>query len=162
LGAGLDTFALRNPFADLGARVFEVDYAATQAWKREWIKAAGLTEPRSLIFAPIDFERERLSEGLTRAGFRLKQPISFGPINRSSIISPLSETNCSRQRGARMRQATSEHTQPTSPAALAMSASRGPPSATPVMSALTHIGHWVAACGGDCSPVLTRRLCATC
>ena len=34
LGAGLDTFSLRNPFADLGVRVFEVDYAATQLWKK--------------------------------------------------------------------------------------------------------------------------------
>src|SRR5580698_6993520 len=66
LGAGLDTFSLRNPFADLGVRVFEVDYAATQIWKRERIKAAGLIEPQSLVFAPIDFEREHLSEGLTR------------------------------------------------------------------------------------------------
>jgi len=31
LGAGLDTFSLRNPFADAGVRVFEVDYPATQA-----------------------------------------------------------------------------------------------------------------------------------
>jgi len=77
LGAGLDTFALRNPFADLGVRVFEVDYAATQLWKRERIKAAGLIEPRSLIFAPTDFERESLSEGLTKAGFRLNQPAFF-------------------------------------------------------------------------------------
>jgi methyltransferase (TIGR00027 family) len=77
LGAGLDTFALRNPFADLGIRVFEVDYAATQSWKRERIKAAGLIEPPSLIFAPTDFERENLSEGLTRAGFRLDQPAFF-------------------------------------------------------------------------------------
>ena len=30
LGAGLDTFSLRNPFDDLGVHVFEVDYAATQ------------------------------------------------------------------------------------------------------------------------------------
>src|ERR1700681_1817659 len=70
LGAGLDTFSLRNPFADLGVRVFEVDYAATQVWKREQIKAAGLIEPQSLVFTPIDFERESLSEGLTRTGFR--------------------------------------------------------------------------------------------
>jgi methyltransferase (TIGR00027 family) len=77
LGAGLDTFSLRNPFADLGVRVFEVDYAATQSWKRERIKAAGLIEPQSLIFAPTDFERENLSEGLTRAGFRLNQPAFF-------------------------------------------------------------------------------------
>jgi methyltransferase (TIGR00027 family) len=77
LGAGLDTFSLRNPFADLGVRVFEVDYAATQSWKRERIEAAGLVEPQSLIFAPIDFERESLSEGLTRVGFRLDQPAFF-------------------------------------------------------------------------------------
>src|SRR6516225_551781 len=34
LGAGLDTFSLRNPYADLGVRAFEVDYPATQMWKR--------------------------------------------------------------------------------------------------------------------------------
>ncbi|MGY4500534.1 methyltransferase (TIGR00027 family) [Bradyrhizobium sp. GM24.11] len=77
LGAGLDTFALRNPFVDLGARVFEVDYAATQSWKRERMKAAGLIEPKSLIFAPIDFERESLSGGLTRVGFESNQPTFF-------------------------------------------------------------------------------------
>jgi methyltransferase (TIGR00027 family) len=77
LGAGLDTFSLRNPFADLGVRVFEVDYAATQSWKRERIKAAGLIAPQSLIFAPTDFERENLSEVLTRTGFRLDQPTFF-------------------------------------------------------------------------------------
>ena len=77
LGAGLDTFSLRNPFSDLGVRVFEVDYAATQSWKWERIKAAGLIEPQSLIFAPTDFEQENLSEDLTRAGFRLNQPAFF-------------------------------------------------------------------------------------
>jgi methyltransferase (TIGR00027 family) len=77
LGAGLDTFSLRNPFANLGVCVFEVDYVATQVWKRERIRAAGLIEPQSLIFAPIDFERERLSEGLTRVGFSLSQPAFF-------------------------------------------------------------------------------------
>lgn len=77
LGAGLDTFALRNPHADVGLRVFEVDYPATQAWKRERIRAAGLCEPPSLVFAPIDFERESLAEGLARAGFRADEPAFF-------------------------------------------------------------------------------------
>ena len=40
LGAGLDTFAYRNPFAEV--RVFEVDHPATQAWKLERLAAAGL------------------------------------------------------------------------------------------------------------------------
>jgi hypothetical protein len=42
LGAGLDTFSLRNPYAGLGVRVFEVDYPATQQWKRERLNEAGL------------------------------------------------------------------------------------------------------------------------
>lgn len=77
LGAGLDTFSLRNPYADLGVRVFEVDYPASQLWKRERITAADLTEPPSLVFAPIDFEQESLAEGLSRAGFRPDQPAFF-------------------------------------------------------------------------------------
>ena len=34
LGAGLDTFAYRDPSPDLPLRVWEVDHPATQAWKR--------------------------------------------------------------------------------------------------------------------------------
>jgi methyltransferase (TIGR00027 family) len=77
LGAGLDTFSLRNPYADLGVRAFEVDYPATQTWKRDRIRAAGLAEPPSLVFAPVNFERESLAEGLTRAGFKLDEPAFF-------------------------------------------------------------------------------------
>ena len=77
LGAGLDTFSLRNPYADLGVRAFEVDYPATQMWKRDRIRAAGLAEPPSLIFASVNFEQESLPEGLTRAGFEPDEPAFF-------------------------------------------------------------------------------------
>ncbi len=66
LGAGLDTFAHRNPHA--GLKVFEVDHPATQAWKRERLAEVGLTPPPSLTFVPVDFERETLAEGLAAAG----------------------------------------------------------------------------------------------
>jgi methyltransferase (TIGR00027 family) len=69
LGAGLDTFALRNPHVNLGVRVFEVDYPPTQQWKRERIAQTGLAMPASLTFAPVDFERQSLGEGLADAGF---------------------------------------------------------------------------------------------
>jgi methyltransferase (TIGR00027 family) len=75
LGAGLDTFSLRNPFPDV--RVFEVDFPATQVWKRERLSEAGLAIPDTLTFAPVDFERESLAEGLARAGFRRDQPAFF-------------------------------------------------------------------------------------
>jgi methyltransferase (TIGR00027 family) len=60
LGAGLDTFSLRNPFADEGVRVFEVDFPPTQTWKRERLAEAGVALPPSLTFAsgyaPDDFK----------------------------------------------------------------------------------------------------------
>ena len=77
LGAGLDTFSLRNPHAGQGVRVFEVDYPATQTWKRERLKQAGLAVPTSLTFAPVDFERQSLADGLKAAGFQADRPAFF-------------------------------------------------------------------------------------
>ncbi len=77
LGAGLDTFSLRNPYAGQGVRVFEVDYPATQGWKRERLKQAGLAIPTSLTFAPVDFERQSLADGLKTAGFQADHPAFF-------------------------------------------------------------------------------------
>jgi methyltransferase (TIGR00027 family) len=75
LGAGLDTFAYRNPHAAL--RVFEVDHPATQAWKRQRLAQAGIAVPESLAFAPVDFERVSLAEGLEAAGFDAAGPAIF-------------------------------------------------------------------------------------
>jgi len=75
LGAGLDTFAYRNPFAQL--RVFEVDHPDTQAWKRERLRHAGIAIPESMHFAPVDFERDTLAHALETAGFRRDEPAFF-------------------------------------------------------------------------------------
>lgn len=75
LGAGLDTFSLRNPHA--GVRVFEVDHPATQRWKRERLKQAALATPATLTFAPVDFERQSLGGGLAAAGFLADRPAFF-------------------------------------------------------------------------------------
>jgi methyltransferase (TIGR00027 family) len=77
LGAGLDTFAYRNPHLGSGLRVFEVDHPATQSWKRARLSAAEIAVPDSLTFAPVDFERQTLADGLRRAGFRADQPAFF-------------------------------------------------------------------------------------
>jgi methyltransferase (TIGR00027 family) len=67
LGAGLDTFAHRNPYP--GLRVFEVDHPATQAWKRELLAQSKLPHPPGLTYAPVDFECESLPGRLAAAGF---------------------------------------------------------------------------------------------
>jgi methyltransferase (TIGR00027 family) len=69
LGAGLDTFAYRNPYPAAQLRVFEVDHPATQAWKRKLLAAAGIPLPEALTFVPVDFERQALPEALRAAGF---------------------------------------------------------------------------------------------
>ena len=77
LGAGLDTFSLRNPHAGQGVRIFEVDHPATQRWKRERLNQAALATPASLTFAPVDFERQSLADGLAAAGFAADRPAFF-------------------------------------------------------------------------------------
>jgi methyltransferase (TIGR00027 family) len=76
LGAGLDTFAYRNPFPQV--RVFEVDFPATQAWKRQLLAEAAIAEPENLTFVPLDFERKTLAAGLAEAGFDVAKPAFFG------------------------------------------------------------------------------------
>jgi methyltransferase (TIGR00027 family) len=68
LGAGLDTFAYRNPYPEGVLEVFEVDHPATQAWKRARLEDAGITLPRNLRFVPVDFEAQTLAGALSGAG----------------------------------------------------------------------------------------------
>jgi methyltransferase (TIGR00027 family) len=75
LGAGLDTSAYRNRHE--GLRVFEVDHPATQAWKRQRLREAGIAIPPSLNFVAVDFESQTLADGLRLAGFSADQPTFF-------------------------------------------------------------------------------------
>jgi methyltransferase (TIGR00027 family) len=75
LGAGLDTFAYRNPFPDL--HVFEVDHPATQQWKRDLLAANNIPTPANLTYAPVDFEHQQLATQLAAAGFNTAAPAFF-------------------------------------------------------------------------------------
>jgi methyltransferase (TIGR00027 family) len=77
LGAGLDTFAYRNPYPPSRLRVFEVDHPSTQVWKRALLFRAGIAIPASLTLAAIDFETQTLAGGLQQAGFRADVPTFF-------------------------------------------------------------------------------------
>jgi len=71
LGAGLDARAWRLPALE-STTVFEVDHPATQQYKRRRI---GRRTPRAEVrYVAVDFERERFSERLERAGFRSAAP----------------------------------------------------------------------------------------
>lgn len=75
LGAGLDTFAQRRPDIASGIRVYELDQAGTQAWKRRRLDELGYGVPEWLRLVGVDFERpgdwwQRLAE----AGFEQGRP----------------------------------------------------------------------------------------
>ncbi len=76
LGAGLDTFALRNPHGER-IRIYEVDHPATQAWKSQRLAEAQIAFPPWLILVPVDFERDDVGEKLVAAGFQQNSPAFF-------------------------------------------------------------------------------------
>jgi methyltransferase (TIGR00027 family) len=77
VGAGFDTFALRQPHWASGLKVVEVDHPATQRLKQSKIADAGISVPGNVVFAGIDFEQESLEQGLARVGVDLRQRTFF-------------------------------------------------------------------------------------
>jgi methyltransferase (TIGR00027 family) len=86
LGAGLDTFAYRNPYPAL--RVFEVDHPATQAWKRQRLAEAYIAVPEGVTFAAVDFASESLPSALRAAGLRRDEPSFFSWLGVTPYLEP--------------------------------------------------------------------------
>jgi methyltransferase (TIGR00027 family) len=74
LGAGLDTFAYRQPAGGAPLDVFEVDHPATQEWKRLRLGEGAIPVPGSVHFVPTDFEGDGLGASLRAVGFRPDEP----------------------------------------------------------------------------------------
>lgn len=87
LGAGLDTFAYRNPYPDTVLRVFEVDHPATQDWKRKRLAETGISIPQTLSFIPVDFEKQTLADGLHQAGFDISKRSLFAWLGVTMYLS---------------------------------------------------------------------------
>jgi methyltransferase (TIGR00027 family) len=77
LGAGLDTFALRQPPFARGVDIIEVDHPATQTFKRERLTACRVAVPPTLHFLPVDLSQESLATALARSSYRRSEPAFF-------------------------------------------------------------------------------------
>ena len=77
LGAGLDSFCLRQGDLADRLRIFEVDHPASQSMKRDKLLKINDHLPANLVFTPVDFETEHLDDALTRAGFDTGVPAFF-------------------------------------------------------------------------------------
>jgi methyltransferase (TIGR00027 family) len=75
LGAGLDTFAQRQPELASRLLVFEIDPPGPQAWKHQRLIDLGFGIPSFLRLVPVDFEAgDAWWERLTAAGFDSGRP----------------------------------------------------------------------------------------
>lgn len=69
LGAGMETFAFREPEMMKQLYVYEVDHPATQAFKQQRLAELGWEIPSQLEFVPADFSKEKLADVLKRSSY---------------------------------------------------------------------------------------------
>jgi methyltransferase (TIGR00027 family) len=74
LGAGLDTFAQRNPHIASKLQVYEIDQPDTQTWKQQRLIELGFGIPEWLHFVSVDFEITSWWEQLLKVGFDISKP----------------------------------------------------------------------------------------
>jgi methyltransferase (TIGR00027 family) len=72
LGAGLDSFAMRNPFEDV--TVFEVDTPESQAWKLDRLSQAGISTRDNVRHVACNFEEQDFVDRLVSVGFDVEEP----------------------------------------------------------------------------------------
>jgi methyltransferase (TIGR00027 family) len=69
VGAGMDSFALRQPGFARELEIFEVDHPATQEFKRRRLDDSGVAIPDRLHFVAADLSVEALGSALGRSSF---------------------------------------------------------------------------------------------
>lgn len=77
LGAGMDTRALRYQDRIPGTTIFELDIRATQSYKINVYRRKKIALPKTLVFVPIDFNKEQIADVLSDAGYQEKQKTLF-------------------------------------------------------------------------------------
>jgi len=74
LGAGLDTFAYRQPAWAAKLHIIEVDHAASQRDKQARLRRAGIAPPKNVSYASADLESDALPPRLAAAGMDAGRP----------------------------------------------------------------------------------------
>ncbi len=93
VGAGYDSFALRNPDLDGRIKLYEIDHPDTQTSKLERLQALELRSPAMVEYVPVDFERETVADGLARSGFSPDQPAFFSWLGTVPYLTPEATEN---------------------------------------------------------------------
>ena len=75
LGAGLDTFAYRQPAWAKNINIIEADHPASQAEKLTKLQEARIPIPENLSFVAIDLEKDDLTIAFNETALQLSEPI---------------------------------------------------------------------------------------
>jgi methyltransferase (TIGR00027 family) len=76
-GAGFDSRAVRFANISKNVRIFEMDVPVTQNDKIDCYRKKGIVIPGNLVFIPIDFEKQRITERLSESGFAMNKKSLF-------------------------------------------------------------------------------------
>ncbi|MBN9078102.1 MAG: hypothetical protein BGN87_13030 [Rhizobiales bacterium 65-79] len=75
LGAGLDSFAYRQPIWAQSCKIVEIDHPKAQRLKTGLVKSQGLGPPENVSYLPIDLTAEPLTDALKQAGMDAIRPL---------------------------------------------------------------------------------------
>ncbi|MEO8604542.1 MAG: SAM-dependent methyltransferase [bacterium] len=77
IGAGFDSFIVRQPPFARAIEIFEIDHPATQAAKRQRLAACGVSLAANVHFVGADLSQESLAAALARSRFAADVPAFF-------------------------------------------------------------------------------------
>ncbi len=92
VGAGLDSFALRQAQRYPNVKIFEVDHPDTQVEKQKKLKAFGKI-PSNVEFVAIDFEQQSLADALENSSFQQDQAAFFSWLGTTHYLKPQTTLN---------------------------------------------------------------------
>ncbi|ENU29974.1 hypothetical protein F991_02461 [Acinetobacter sp. CIP-A165] len=92
VGAGLDSFTLRQTGQYPNLKIFEVDHPDTQVAKQKKLSEFGEI-PTNVEFVAIDFEKESIAEALERSGFQQDRPAFFSWLGTTHYLEPKTTLN---------------------------------------------------------------------
>jgi methyltransferase (TIGR00027 family) len=97
IGAGLDSFLVRQPDFARDIEILEIDHPASQAVKRRRLEETGVTIPSNVHFVAADLGEEALASVLARSAFSRAVPAFFSWLGVTVYLSR--EANLATLRG---------------------------------------------------------------
>jgi methyltransferase (TIGR00027 family) len=88
LGAGLDSFAYRQPDWARAIKIVEVDHPRTQEFKIGLIKSKALGPPQNISYLPVDFASESVIDRLSQADINTARPIFVSWLGVTQYLVP--------------------------------------------------------------------------